>query len=387
MNGSITMPSPQPLASINETIRGLFIRLPVKSLILLRSGCKPWSNLLRSSSFVLNHLHYHSEKNPLLIIQRFHWNQKSSGLELFLFDIQSKKIREFHVPRVTDSDMGFKIVGSCNGLMCVCHYSHDPSSCLFLWNPATRQIRRIPEYSNALLPHKASPYCLLGFGYNTCDEDYEVIRVYSCVGTHAIRIERYSLNSGFWEEVEYSNHHGATVNGHFLWIENSVTVKRKMFWVAMTAYQRFRNEFIVSYDAENKVLRKMSVPDSDNLEVSKKLTEYKESLGVLVFSESATMDRCLDFWVYDDKNNDFDLWIKVKTVRLSSTMDRPMGVWKDEIFIASGNVIHAVRSGLGALLPSAQVADDYCYVLLNYAESLVSVNNGGNRNGIDLEDE
>ncbi|KAK4282294.1 hypothetical protein QN277_013690 [Acacia crassicarpa] len=173
--------------AMNKTVRDLLIRLPLRILIPFRSVCM-WSGLLRNSSFILEHLNYHSNKNSLLIIQRFYWDQQRSGLELFLFEIQSKKIQEFHVPRVTDSDMGFNIVGSCNGLICVCHCSHDPSSCVFLWNPTTSQIRRILELSNnALLPHKAPPYCLLGFSYNARVNDYEVVRIYH---SHAMEIER-----------------------------------------------------------------------------------------------------------------------------------------------------------------------------------------------------
>lgn len=311
-----------------------------------------------------------------------------------MLQIRNQKLLELNIPNVTDSDMGFKIVGSCNGLICVSNYSSDPSSAIFLWNPATRQIRRILEQSNALLPHKVSPYCLLGVCYNATVDDYEVVRVHSADfdsglslnGVHTIRVEKYSLRSGLWKKVVYSNfNHGVTVNGALFWVENFVAVKGLMYWIAMEVNERSSAEFIVSFDTENNVLRKISLPLSVNPEVYKKLAVYKDSLAVLICSELETMEHNLELWVLDDECNGLDRWIKEQTIGFFSRSDRPMGLWKNEVLKASGEVIHSM-SGFKALVLSGELGDGCSYNVFNYAQSLVCVY-GGNGKKIDEEDE
>ncbi|KAJ1426204.1 F-box associated interaction domain [Sesbania bispinosa] len=275
----------------------------------LKSLSKECFKLFKTPKLIFDHFLFSTQRNQLLILDRFYWNDKTSGHHLFLLDVKRKELKELHVPRVTDSDMGFKMVGSCDGLVCVAHYSLDPTSTLFLWNPATGQIKQILEPQNALLPYKVSPNCLIGFYFNHSDNDYQVVRLHSfedtnnacCWGdslsnTHAVQVEIYSLQTGLWREIKYSDQH-VTVNGVLFWTENSVTVKGTLFWVAM------------------------------------------------------------------------------ETIGLFSRLERPVGIRKNEVLMATDKQIHSV-GGVIALLPEDDLGAEFSYNLFNYEESFVPLHSG-----------
>ncbi|KAK7359144.1 hypothetical protein VNO77_01091 [Canavalia gladiata] len=111
--------------------------------------------------------------------------------------------------------MGFKMVGSCNGLLCFIRYSLDPTFAFLLWNPASKQTKQILEPQNALLPYKVPPNCLIGFDFNNSDNDYQVGRLHSFEDIN---------NAWLWRDIKYCNQ-CLTLNGCSFWTENSVMLE------------------------------------------------------------------------------------------------------------------------------------------------------------------
>lgn len=353
------------------------------------------SFLTSVKSFISNHFLRFTQRDTLLILDRFHWKDKICGHHLFLLDVKRKKLKQLHVPKVTDSDMGFKMVCSCNGLLCVIHYSLDQNSTIFLWNPTTTQTMRIMEPENALLPYKVPPHCLLGFYLNTSDSDYQVVRLHSfrdtnnaCFGDYftkicSVRVEKYSLRRGSWREIKYSNNQCVTVNGCLFWTENSVTLEETLFWVAMEVNDKFSNEMIISFNTHNNVISKIELPPlvKDCNEVHKKLAVYKDSVAVIICSETETMAQCLDLWGFYDKYEGVECWCKLHTIGMFSRLGRPVGVLKNEILISTDRVIHSV-GGTIALLPEDDLGAEFSYNVFNYVENF-RTSYGGN---LDVEE-
>ncbi|TKY60113.1 F-box/kelch-repeat protein [Spatholobus suberectus] len=347
------------------------------------------SLLPRFKSFISNHFFQSTRSGPLLILDRFHWKDKIYGNHLFLLDIKRKKLKQLHVPKVTDSDLGFKMVGSCNGLLCVIHYSLDPNSTMFLWNPATRQTKRILEPQNALLPYKVPPHCLIGFYFNNIDSDYQVVRLHSFVDTNnacfddsltkicAVRVEKYSLRRGLWREIKYRNNQCVTVNGCLFWTENSVTLEETLFWVAMEVSDKVSNEMIISFNTCNNVLSKIELPPlvKDCAEVHKKLAVYKDSVAVIICSETESTAQRLDLWVFYDKYEGVECWCKLQTVGMFSRLERPVGILKNEVLMSTNEVIHSV-SGTIALLPEYDLGTEFSYNVFNYVENFNTLYSG-----------
>lgn len=372
------------------------VYLSMKSLqTRLKSLSKDLFNFCITPKFFTDHFFGTTKRNQLLILDRFYWkDDKVCGQHLFLLDVKRKVLKELHVPRVTNSDMGFKVVGSCNGLVCVAHYSLDPASTLFLWNPTTGQTKRImePQEEDPLLPHKMPPNCLIGFFFNHNESgDYQVVRLHSfwdnttsdgSLGkTHnAIRVEKYSLCTGLWRDIKCCcDKQYVTVNGRLFWTENSVILKGTLFWVAMEVSEKVSHEMIISFNSCNNVVSKIEMPCSAKdcaAEVYKKLAVYKDKVAVIICSEKNSMEQCLDLWVFYDEYEGVECWNKVLTIGRFSRLERPVGTWKNEVLMATKKGIHSV-SGIIAMLPEDDdlVGAEYSYNVLSYEESFVPLHN------------
>ncbi|KAK7247240.1 hypothetical protein RIF29_42119 [Crotalaria pallida] len=346
-------------------MRDIFKRLPLMSML---------------KQFVSEMLHS-TKKDQLLILDRIYWNGKICCHNLFLVGANSKEPKELIIPRVTDSDMGFKVIGSCNGLVCVTHYSFDQNSCLFLWNPDTDQTRRINESSNALLPYQVPPNCLLGFYFNHNVNDYEVVRLHSFEDTEsecldnslgktcAVRVEKYSLRSGLWREIECCGPL-VTVDGILFWTENFVSLKGTLFWIAMEVSEKVSHEMIISFNFNHNLIGKIEFPFSFKgcSEIYKKVAVFHDSVALLICSENKCMEQCLDLWVFHDNYDGVECWTKIFTIEALSSVERPIGIWINEILMSTGKVIHS-GSRIIALLQEDALGAGFSYNVFNYVES------------------
>ncbi|XP_014506671.1 uncharacterized protein LOC106766457 [Vigna radiata var. radiata] len=355
----------------------------------------------RVKSFFSNHFLRFTSRNTLLILDRFHWNGEIYDHDLFLLDVKEKKLKPLNVPKVTDSEMGFKMVGSCNGILCAIHYSLDPNSTIILWNPATGQTERIMEPESALLPYMVPPHCLVGFYFNKSCSDYQVLRVHSfedtnkevCLGdslakTCAVRVQKFSLREGLWREIEHCDNQCVSVNGCLFWTENSVTVRETLFWMAMEVSEKVSNEMIISVNACNYALSKIGLPPlvAGDAEVHKKLAVYKDSVAVIICLEIKNVAQCLDLWVFYDKYEGVECWCKMHTIRLLPKLERPVGILKDEILVSTDKVIRSV-SGTIAFLPEDGIGAEFSYNVFNYVENFLFDGNVVVEEGDSLENE
>ncbi|OIW00540.1 hypothetical protein TanjilG_24270 [Lupinus angustifolius] len=297
-----------------------------------------------------------------------------------------KQLKELNVPMVSDYDIGFKVIGTCNSLVCILHYSFNQSCCLSLWNPTTMQTKKILEPQNsALLPYKVPPNCLIGFYFNQYVNDYEVVRIHSfedidsaCLDdslskVSVVRVEKYSLRSGLWREIECYGP-SVTVNGILFWTENCVTLeeKRTLFWIAMEVSEKINHEVIIYFNFNHTKIGKIECPFKSKYcsEVYKKVAVYNDSLALLICSENKCMEQCLDLWVFHDNYEDFQCWSKVFTIGVFSRLEHPVGIWKDEVLMATPEVLHC-GSGIIALLHGYDFVSRFSYNVFNYVENYV----------------
>lgn len=116
-------------------------------------------------------------------------------------------------------------LGSCNGLVALWKAANDDEveDEIFLWNPTTREIKRLPRASNILIPRILLQNCLLGFGYDHVNDDYKVMR--TCRYPDRIVVSVYSLKNNSWARAENMStslclcgNFGASANGSLYWI-------------------------------------------------------------------------------------------------------------------------------------------------------------------------
>ncbi|KAK4259171.1 hypothetical protein QN277_005528 [Acacia crassicarpa] len=226
-----------------EIIINILKMLPVKSLVRFQCVCKEWKNLFITPSFIAEHLHHSDHKNPFLLLHDYYCGS------VRLLNQNMETIEILSIPFTHD----LKIIGSCNGLLCVraTHY-HGVSRSLCLWNPATRKIREIPQTTDDYCS-----ICAFGFGFSSIVNDYKIVKFYNQEKrkkkeedqdfTEAIRgydgVEVYSLSTGLWKELEFGSLHPIRFR------TTAVSADGTMVWLG----KKDLNPVLVSFDLVTEV--------------------------------------------------------------------------------------------------------------------------------------
>ncbi|PHT37698.1 Glycerate dehydrogenase HPR, peroxisomal [Capsicum baccatum] len=156
-----------------ELITEILSRLPVKSLLKFRFVSKSWLALIASPKFIKTHLSLSANKKEdthhMLILDPGvdKWNFKECLLRS-LYEDSVIEVFDLNYP-FENSGSYISILGSCNGLIFVVHYSE----CSLLWNPTTKKYKTLPDFR----PIYGNIY---GFGYDELHDDYKVVDI-SCL--------------------------------------------------------------------------------------------------------------------------------------------------------------------------------------------------------------
>lgn len=190
-----------------ELIEDILRRLPVRTLKRFRAVAKPWCHLIDSESFVK--LHFRQS-----LISNSNRNLVAGGLGVYSIDVDSPdKAHPIKQPFYYKSSDA--ISNSCNGIVLV--MSEPP----VLWNPYSRDYKILPKCSVDQPDQLACfPKTTYGFGYDSRNDDYKVIRVvefrselsYALMSSDA-RI--YSPKSNCWRKIESFPYQLPFLRGHW----------------------------------------------------------------------------------------------------------------------------------------------------------------------------
>ncbi|XP_045831192.1 F-box/kelch-repeat protein At3g23880-like [Trifolium pratense] len=147
----------------------------VKTILRLKCLSKSWFSFISDSNFIDKHLK-NSSQNPHLTL---FWYPALSCFNVVPFPVyrilKNPSIKNLYdSPKIPSIDH-IKLVGSCNGLLCLLYYSRTAIE-FSLWNPATRKISK----KLGLLPHGRNPdlgHFDFTFGYDATasTRDYKVV--------------------------------------------------------------------------------------------------------------------------------------------------------------------------------------------------------------------
>ncbi|OVA20849.1 F-box domain [Macleaya cordata] len=217
-----------------EIIVNIISRLPVKSILRFRCVCKPWCKVISSPNFIQTQVKHAIENNNISLMLKTR--------DLYSIDYDASSSLSLS-DEVVEIDYPFKspnhfvrIEASCNGLLCI-NISWDDSFCFIcLWNPSTKEYKKIPtppiKYPSHLLPHHIEMlrlYNLIhhpftyGFGYDCNIEDKKLVRIVD-LRSSGSEFRVYTLGSNSWRlipNVPYSSFYqgrpGVLVNGALHW--------------------------------------------------------------------------------------------------------------------------------------------------------------------------
>ncbi|THG13655.1 hypothetical protein TEA_007394 [Camellia sinensis var. sinensis] len=187
-----------------EVLIEILSRFPVKSLLRFICVSKPWRSLITSPSFINTHLNK-STNNTLTHLLLLRYTCLNPNQEHYLLRFDNKtfnRYAQFTSPFKTH--FYFRVVGTCNGLVCLSDDLFGDKHNIILWNPMIRRYVALPKPSLSLDSY--IPYMsVLGFGFDLRTNDYKVVRISHFERRkNAIplpKVEVYSLKTGSWKAL------------------------------------------------------------------------------------------------------------------------------------------------------------------------------------------
>ncbi|CAA0823682.1 Unknown protein [Striga hermonthica] len=233
-----------------EIWANVFVRLPVKTLIGIRSVCKYFDHIIRSRSFISDHLAI-SKQNQIPLV-RYLWGTEKSEREEHYALIPNHlthfgDIQEIDFPFRSECYKHFKVIGACNGLICLSHEGYRRARGIILWNPSIRRYLALPKPQLSLKSLKAFVFTyVVGFGYDCGSDDYKVLRITNVCGIRSREnqrvdppmpspvVEIYTVKSGSWRNLNideltfpyrlHNNTNQAFVQGCLHWLNGHSSI-------------------------------------------------------------------------------------------------------------------------------------------------------------------
>lgn len=222
--------------------------------------------------------------------------EESSDVDLF------EEYLELKCPQKSCNEY-LRIVGCCNGLICLSDDYDKYTDTVVLWNPIIRKHVDLPRPN---LVYNGRGSCIYGFGFDVAKHDYKVVRVvYNSTATEDYKlqipptiefldklravkflvppgVEVYSLSSGVWRSISdacpsyilHQNHSVSTyLNGAIHWIAsnssgdddyngNGNSNNDNPSSSSSSSDNSKDGSFIVAFDVGTENFSEISLPDS-----------------------------------------------------------------------------------------------------------------------------
>ena len=187
-----------------------------------------------------------------------------------------------------------RIVGSCNGLLCLSGYGPDSDTVIYLWNPSIRKYKKLPDRG---VPHSQT----FGFAYHSENNDYKVVRI-SRTGLTVDDIEVYTLSLDSWRRINgislrsdvfLNNFNGGLpiplVGGALHWLGEILGKEKR--WR--------RKRIIISFDVNSETFREIAVPDGsmDTSPSQPCVALFKGKLAAIAIGSDGKRGKQYSIWV------------------------------------------------------------------------------------------
>lgn len=248
-----------------------------------------------------------------------------------------------------------------------------------------KQFRRLP--SPLIGCSKEAPIWMvsLGFGYDCFENDYKIVRIvyFDDKTRHVdqppcVKAESFTWSTGVWNEIEGFDIDSCIITGP----QNAVDVMGTLNWVATGLQDMMNRKYIVSFDVNKEVVRKINLPNICRVG-NVKIMSYKESLAIAVYFSSENFDSHFHIWALDGSIGDGGNWVKIYHTQTLSRFVVPVGswIWADiEVIMkqikgdATTMWSYDPSNGNAKTIPLEGA--DYLLEPCTYVESLVSVHGG-----------
>lgn len=314
--------------------------LPVKSLRRFESVSKSWQSLIHNPLFITSHLHLaaRSRSRSTLITQyrkpstlcfsntdlpgrmlRFDYSKAQVLKEQDLSEAQKWMTRRMFWP--------VQVLSSSNGLLCLLTINN----CVIISNMLVKDhhITLIPRISQFY-------YCSYGFGYDSVNDDYKVVRTESNCNRCHDSTTVYSLRRNSWSKTKHCDRIDESKKKqsfpdigkyYFLNHDNGIEASGALNWLAL--YKKIDKfllrHFILAFDLTSEEFYEVSLPDEIRKEASSPdfiswcpYTNHRVQvqLGVLRGCLSVSITQPLpqtyhEIWTVEQHNRGHTSWTKL----------------------------------------------------------------------------
>ncbi|KAK1377883.1 F-box domain-containing protein [Heracleum sosnowskyi] len=196
-----------------------------------------------------------------------------------------------------------KYLGSCNGIdgFWTPTNLEEGEDDIFLWNPKTRELKKLPRVNNILIPIQLIGVELVGFGYDHVNDDYKVMRTsgYGPINRTVV-VSVYSLKNNSWARAETIST-GINLSSFSLYSKFGVFANGSLFWLG--------KDNICAYDLGVHRLSELPFPPGLDKKNGKALHDFNRCL---CFIDTCPGSR-LDMWVLNN-NRVENSWSKLISV-------------------------------------------------------------------------
>nr|QNT17571.1 Kelch repeat F-box 7 protein [Salvia miltiorrhiza] len=290
----------------NDVIIEILTWLPVKSLLKFKCVCTSWRALISSQRFIKAHLD-NSKLAPNsahdMIAFNCPGNLKQCSVSSMLYESVSQ-VFDLGLPLY--SLKGFKVEGSCNGLLLMTLSKRQT----ILWNPCTRTYKKLPHFGVEIAEDYYPDYDL---GYDKSSDDYKVVGFFdNFTDLSDVIVVVYSLRNDEWKRIK-------NINGRNVKAGRAAFANGKLYYFTYPDY-KYRSDWnILPLDLEKEEeYETLQMPSYVKLGDHSSLAVSEGSLFLL-----CTHLTCADVWMLDGSSVGIENWTKVVTMPCC-----PDGGWK-----------------------------------------------------------
>ncbi|KAK1398871.1 hypothetical protein POM88_008734 [Heracleum sosnowskyi] len=292
----------------------ILVRLPVKTLLICKSVCKPWLSMISNPHFVKSQLRRAiiasmntptllTIENPPPTAEELAFKMKAIEMEKNFvtytapaYERLQERRRELVKQAVLDAkdqDLSscpvqfdrlvvprpffpYGVVSCCNGIICL---ATGFGKTVCLWNPSIRKCKKLPHpqpYTSRKYPVK------MGFGYDSISDAYKVFRVVSEKLYDKVPIVQvYSTTTDSWREFR-----DPILKNYDNFRRINILVNGVLYFDGV--------EELIAFDMHSEVFRIVPFPSFCHRKRSD-LLEFQGSVAMVFQTESG-----FDLWTLDD---------------------------------------------------------------------------------------
>ncbi|KAJ6332781.1 hypothetical protein OIU77_008770 [Salix suchowensis] len=302
-------------------------RLPIRSILNCKSVCKTWLHLMSDPLFVGLHM----ERSPAnLLIQKTPF-ERIASTELLLVEIVEEDFSNLEIirlfPNISFPDTDFRILNSCNGLLCLYEDSYGKSEItVHVCNPVLGEYIDIPV---ANTDKKFEQH--FAFGFSSGSNEYKVLQTFfpdKDITAAPCLAEIYTVGTGEWRSIG---------NAPFR-LENldaNAFLHDSIHWIEYSSC----DGFVSAFDFVLEQFKLVALPPASQIHDGVGLM-YPSSVGVIKGCLFITNGVCME----DEK---FEIWVMEEYGIVES--------WSKKFVLSNLEVQHSISYQPLYFLSSGQI--------------------------------